>query len=191
MPRVPECFECPSAQVPKCSKCLGAWVSKCLSALSAQLLKRLSALSVRVPKCLKSQNARMPSEGLSALQVPECPPSTQVPKCRSALWVLSECIKCSSALRVSLNARPVLGASVERWALDAGLWTLGAGLWTLYIVSDWFRTESELSFWFWLHYTKFFEWKSLRSHDHAYSVEGKGSNVVIFRNSILTLRLTL
>ena len=153
---------------------------RCLSALSVQLLKRLSALSVRVPKCLKSQNARMPSESLSALQVPECPPSTQVPKCRSALWVLSECIKCSSALRVSLNARPVLGASVERWALDAGLWTL-------YIVSDWFRTESEFSFWFWLHYTKFFEWKSLRSHDHAYSVESKSSDVVIFRNFILML----
>ena len=123
MPRVLECFECPSAQVPKCSKCLGAWVPKCLSALSAQLLKRLSALSVRAPKCLKSQSARMPSKGLSALQVPECPPSTQVPKCRSVLWALSECIKCLSALWVSLNARPVLGASVERWALDARLWT--------------------------------------------------------------------
>ena len=148
-----------------------------------------SALTARVPEC--SPSARVLSECLSALQVPKCSPSIQVPKCRSALWALSECIKCSSALWVSLNAPSVLGANVWLWALDAGLWTLGAELWTLDTVSDCFRTESELSFWFWLHYTKLFEWKSLRSHDHAYSVESKSSDVVIFRNSILRLRLTL
>ena len=67
------------------------------------------------------------------------------------------------------------------WMLDFGDWTL----------VDWFRTESELSFWFWLHYAKFFEWKSLRYHDHAYSVEGKGSGIVIFRTSILIISLML
>ena len=48
-------------------------------------------------------------------------------------------------------------------------------------VADWFRPESELSFWFSLHYAKFFERKTLRSHDDAYSVEDKGSDVVILK----------
>ena len=64
-----------------------------------------------------------------------------------------------------------LDASVERW------------IWILDTVVDWFRTESELRFWFSLYYGKFFEWKSLRAHDVAYSVEGKGSDVVIFTSS--------
>ena len=48
-----------------------------------------------------------------------------------------------------------LDTSVECWILDAGPWTLDArlwmldsGLWTPDTVVDWFRTESELSFWF-------------------------------------------
>ena len=91
-----------------------------------------------------------------------------------------------------------MDTSVKRWSLDGELWTVGVGLWSLYaglwtLVTfvDWFRTESELSFWFWLDYAKLFEWQSQSSYDHAYSVEGKGSDVVIFRNSILTLSLTL
>ena len=58
---------------------------------------------------------------------------------------------------------------------------LKTGLWTLDTVADWFGTESELSFWFWLHYAKCFEWKSLRCHDGAYSVEDKDSEVVILK----------
>ena len=60
-----------------------------------------------------------------------------------------------------------LDAIVERWTLD--------------YVDDWFRTESELSFWFSLYYVKFIEWKSLRFHGDAYSVEGKGSDVAILK----------
>ena len=75
--------------------------------------------------------------------------------------------------------------------LDYGRCIMDSRRWTLDTVADWFRTESELSFWFWLHYAKLFEWKSLRSHDDTYSVESKGSGVVIFRNSILTLSMTL
>ena len=107
VPRVPKY---PSALVPKCSKCPSGSVLKCLSALSAQVPKYPSVLSVHVPKYLKCSSAG----------VPKCPPSTgvpskylsalQVPECLSTLWLLSECpsaqvlseyLKCSSALWVS------------------------------------------------------------------------------------------
>ena len=81
-----KCLECPStlsAQVPGCLKCP-------------------SALSVRVTSTLSAR-------------VPKCPPSGRVSsKCPSALWVLSEYpsawvlseyLKYSSALWVSLNTR--------------------------------------------------------------------------------------
>ena len=65
---------------------------------SAQVPKCLIAMRVRVPKYLKCSSARMPSEFLSDQVPSECP---------SALSVSSECLKCSSALWMSLNARPV------------------------------------------------------------------------------------
>ena len=58
---------------------------------------------------------------------------------------------------------------------------LNTGLWTLDTVAGWFRTGSELSFWFSLHHAKCFGWISLRSHDGAYSVGDKGPDVVILK----------
>ena len=80
------------------------------------------------------------------------------------------------------------------WTLDSGRWTLDSGRWALYPVSvtDCCRTESEPSFWSCL--TKLLKILSMRiSEDHrlACSVETVGCDLAIFRNSILTLSVTL
>ena len=80
------------------------------------------------------------------------------------------------------------------WTLDArvGRWTLDAGLWTLDAVVDCCRTESEASFWFCLIKLLKIHWVRIsKDHSHAYSVENIGSDVANFRNSILTLSVTL
>ena len=89
------------------------------SASSVKVLGCPSALSAEVPECPKCLSAQVPQvpECPSALQVPKCPPNPRVlSKCPSApwvlsecpsAWVLSECLQCSSALWVSLNACPV------------------------------------------------------------------------------------
>ena len=81
-----------------------------------------------------------------------------------------------------------------RWTLDSGRWTLDSGRWALYPVSvaDCCRTESEPSFWSCL--TKLLKILSMRiSEDHglACSIETVGCDLAIFRNSILTLSVTL
>ena len=60
-----------------------------------------------------------------------------------------------------------LDASVGLWALDAALWTLDSGRWTLDTVIVYLKTESELV------------------------LETIGSDVAIFRDSILTVSVTL
>ena len=82
--------------------------------------------------------------------------------------------------------------NVGRWILYAGLWTLDAGFWTLDTVVDCCRTESEPSFWSYL--IKLLKILSMRislDHGHACSGETIGCDVAIFRNSTLTLSVTL
>ena len=91
-----------------------------------------------------------------------------------------------------------LDARVERCTLDPGCCTLDAGLWTLDsglsildTVVDCCRTESESSFWFCLIKLLKILWVRIsKDHGHACSLETIGSDVTIFRNSILTLSFT-
>ena len=78
------------------------------------------------------------------------------------------------------------------WTLDSGFWTLDSGRWTLDTVVDCCRTESEPSFWFCLiKWLKILSMWISKDHGHACSVETIGCDVAIFRNSILTLSVTL
>ena len=78
------------------------------------------------------------------------------------------------------------------WTLDTGFWTLDSGRWTLDTVVDCCRTESEPSFWFCLiKWLKIFSMRISKDHGYACSVEAIGWDVAIFRNSILTLSVTL
>ena len=78
------------------------------------------------------------------------------------------------------------------WTLDAGFWTLGAGLWTLDTVVDCYWTKSEPSFWSCLiKLLKSLSMQISKDHDHTCSIETVGCDVAIFRNSILTLSVTL
>ena len=73
--------------------------------------------------------------------------------------------------------------------LDATLWTLGSGhrILSLFVSEQNHNPVSDSA---WINYWKFFGCESLwRRHGHACSVETIGSDVTIFRNSILTLVL--
>ena len=78
------------------------------------------------------------------------------------------------------------------WTLNSGRWTLDAGLWTLATVVDCCRTESEPSFWFFLiKWLKILSMRISKDHGHVCSIETIGCDVAIFRNSMLTLSVTL
>ena len=78
------------------------------------------------------------------------------------------------------------------WTLNSRRWILDSGLWTLDTVVDCWRTESEPSLWFCLiKWLKILWVRISKDHGHACSVETIGSEVAIFRNSILTLSITL
>ena len=73
------------------------------------------------------------------------------------------------------------------WSLDASV-----GRWTLDAVVDCYRTESEPSFWFYLiKLLKILSMRISKGYGYACSVDTIGSDVAIFRNSILTLNVTL
>ena len=68
----------------------------------------------------------------------------------------------------------------RRWTLDAGLWTLDFGRWTLdarcWMLDSGYWTLDSGRF---------------KDHGHACFVKTIGSDMDIFRNSILTLSVTL
>ena len=83
-----------------------------------------------------------------------------------------------------------LDARVGRWTLDSGRWIPGSG--PLDTVVDCCRIESEPSFWSCLiKLLKILSMQIAKEHGHACSVETIGFDVAIFRNSILTLSVTL
>ena len=76
------------------------------------------------------------------------------------------------------------------WTLDDTLWTLGSGHWTLSLfLSE--QNQNPISDSAWLNYWKFFGCEFLRTSGLACFVETIGSDVAIFRNSMLTLSVTL
>ena len=114
----------------------------------------------------------------------------------TGLWTLDSGLWTLDHGRWTLN--------VGRWSLDAGLWTLNAGLWTLH--SGLWTLDSELwsllltvveqdqnpvSYFCLIKLFKTYWVRISRDHGHACSVEIIGSDVAIFRNSMLTLSVTL
>ena len=94
------------------------------------------------------------------------------------------------------------------WTLDSGLWTLGSGLWTLdsrrwtldsglWTVAQgqccWLlQNKSEPSFLSCLiKLLKILSMRISKDHGHAYFVEPIGCDMSSFRNSVLTLSVTL
>ena len=83
------------------------------------------------------------------------------------------------------------------WTLDAGRKTLDSGRWTLgsahrtlsLTVSE--QNQNPVFGSAWLNYWKFFRCESLKTSWHPCFVETIGSDMAIFRNSILTLGVTL
>ena len=85
-----------------------------------------------------------------------------------------------------------LDAGVGHWTLDAGLWTLDSGRWTL-DSGRWTLPLTIVEQNQKVCLIKLLETLLMRTskdHVHACSVETIGSDVAIFRNSILTLSVT-
>ena len=77
-----------------------------------------------------------------------------------------------------------------RWTLDAELLTLDSGLWTLSLtVVE--QNQNPNSDFFLIKLLKILWVRISKDHGHACSVETIGSDVVISRNSMLTLSVTL
>ena len=77
-----------------------------------------------------------------------------------------------------------------RWIQDAGLWTLDSGLWTLSLtVVE--QNQNSVSDFCLIKLLKIYWVRISKDHGHACSVETIGSDVAIYRNSILTLSVTL
>ena len=74
------------------------------------------------------------------------------------------------------------------WTLNAGRWALDTGLWALDTVIDCCITESELSFGiFLLTLLKVLSMQISKDHGHTCSVETIGSNMAVFRYSMLKI----
>ena len=78
----------------------------------------------------------------------------------------------------------------ERWTLDAPFWTLDSELWSL-LLTVVEQDQNPVSYFCLIKLFKTYWVRISRDHGHACSVETIGSDVAIFRNSMLTLSVTL